>query len=108
SLDCYSAIQSITSYRHSAAATLSSRNVEAWRIVATALLGISGLLGILIVMAGVRERTGSSTTVAVSGLVSLTALLVCCVLTLTVFSGIVTWGLAGVTMVATGVLVITG
>lgn len=82
--------------------------MEAWRVVATILLGFSGLFTITVVLARIRERTGSAKTVAVSGLVSVTALAVICALTLSTFPPVVGWGLAGVTTVAIGVLVLTG
>lgn len=69
--------------------------MEAWRILATVLLAVPGLVGVVIVMALARDRTGRPGTVAVAGLVSFTALAVACVLTLTVLPVPVTWGLAG-------------
>ncbi|EHK86003.1 hypothetical protein ACWGRK_04725 [Saccharomonospora azurea] len=78
--------------------------MEAWRILATALLGVSGLIGTLLVMARAREKTGRGTTVAVTGLVGLTALAVAAVLTLTTLPGPVTWALAGATALIVSVL----
>ncbi|WP_019809272.1 hypothetical protein [Saccharomonospora halophila] len=69
--------------------------MEAWRILATVLLAVPGLVGVAIVMALARDRTGRPGTVTVAGLVSFTALAVACVLTLTVLPVPATWALAG-------------
>ncbi|KID29412.1 hypothetical protein [Prauserella rugosa] len=69
--------------------------METWRIFATALLGVSGLLTVLIVMARVREKTGRWQAVAVAALVGVTALLLTCVLMLTTLPADVSWWLAG-------------
>jgi hypothetical protein len=78
--------------------------VEAWRIFATALLAVPGVIGVLLAMAGARERTGRSATVAITGLVGVTALAVACFLTLTVLPGTAAWTLAGVVAVTVSVL----
>ncbi|WP_019812566.1 hypothetical protein [Saccharomonospora saliphila] len=78
--------------------------MEAWRILATVLLAVPGLIGVLIVMATARDRTGRAGAVAVAGLVAFTALAVACVLTLTVLPVAVTWGLAGFVALGTAVL----
>ena len=78
--------------------------MEGWRIFATALLAVPGVIGVLLVMAKSRERTGRSTIVAVTGLVGVTALAVVCVLTLTVLPGAAAWTLAGVVAVTVSVL----
>ncbi|MEU6645077.1 hypothetical protein ABZ863_21285 [Saccharomonospora sp. NPDC046836] len=80
--------------------------METWRIIATALLGIAGVPGMLIVMAKVRDRLDSSAAVAIAGLVGITTLAVLCVLTLTVLPAAVTWGLVAVIAVALAVLVL--
>lgn len=82
--------------------------METWRVLAVTLLGVSGILVILIIMARTRERTHSAASTAVAGLVSVTALGTGCVLTLTVLPAVLAWGLAGVTAIAGGVLVLTG
>lgn len=82
--------------------------MEAWRILATILLGVPGALGVLLVMAKARERSGSAATGAVAGLVCATALGVCCVLTLTVLSAAVTWAIAGAVAVGVAVLLLVG
>ncbi|WP_199429964.1 hypothetical protein [Qaidamihabitans albus] len=80
--------------------------METWRILATALLGFPGLLGVLMIMAKARDRTGRSSTVAVSGLVSATALAVLAVLVLTVLPAVPAWSLAAAVAVAVAVLVL--
>ncbi|OLT48422.1 hypothetical protein BJF85_13050 [Saccharomonospora sp. CUA-673] len=78
--------------------------METWRIIASALLGIVGFIGVLIVMARVREKTGSGQAVGVTGLVGVTALALTCVLALTVLPAAVAWGLTGVVTVIVAVL----
>ncbi|EID54690.1 hypothetical protein [Saccharomonospora xinjiangensis] len=78
--------------------------MEAWRILAAALLVVPGVIGILLVMAKARERTGESSAVAVTGLVALTALVVAAVLTLTVLPVVVTWVLSGAVALTVSVL----
>ncbi|MBK1785062.1 hypothetical protein [Prauserella cavernicola] len=78
--------------------------METWRIIAAILLAVVGMFGVLIIMAKVRDRSDSSPTVAVAGLVSFTTLAVLCVLALTVLPGAVTWGMAAVVAVIVSVL----
>ncbi|WP_197321784.1 hypothetical protein [Saccharomonospora sp. NB11] len=78
--------------------------MEGWRILATVLLGVPGVIGVLLAMAKAREKTGRGSTVAVTGLVGLTALAVTAVLTLTTLPGPVTWVLAGTVAVIVSVL----
>ncbi|ASR38417.1 hypothetical protein BAY61_29275 [Prauserella marina] len=80
--------------------------METWRIIATALLGFSGLFGVLIVVARVREKTRSAATAGVTALVAFTTLAVLAVLTLTVLPGGVTWGIAVAVTAAVGVLLL--
>ncbi|EHR63562.1 hypothetical protein [Saccharomonospora cyanea] len=78
--------------------------MEAWRILATALLTVSGIIGILLAMARARERTGRGSTVAVTGLVGLTALTVAAVLTLTTLPAVGAWALSGAIALTVSVL----
>jgi hypothetical protein len=80
--------------------------VEIWRIVATGLLAASGVLLVLIVMAKVRDRTGRSVDVAISGAVTFTALGVLGLLMLTVLPGVVTWVIVAVIAAAVSVMVL--
>ncbi|NIJ10023.1 hypothetical protein FHU38_000367 [Saccharomonospora amisosensis] len=82
--------------------------MEAWRILATILLGVPGILGVLLVIAKARERSGSAATAAVAGLVCATALAVGCVLTLTVLPAAVTWGVAATVAVGVAVALLVG
>ena len=80
--------------------------MEIWRIVATGLLAASGVLLVLIVMAKVRDRTGRSVDVAISGAVTFTALGVLGLLMLTVLPGVVTWVIVAVIAAAVSVMVL--
>jgi hypothetical protein len=80
--------------------------VEIWRIVATGLLAVSGVLMALIVMAKVRDRTGRSRDVAIAGAVTFTALVVLGVLMLTVLPGVLTWVIVAVVGAAVSVMVL--
>jgi hypothetical protein len=80
--------------------------VEIWRIVATGLLAVSGVLMALIVMAKVRDRTGRSGDVAIAGAVTFTALVVLGVLMLTVLPGVLTWVIVAVVGAAVSVMVL--
>jgi len=80
--------------------------VEIWRIVATGLLAVFGVLLALIVMAKVRDRTGRSGDVAISGAVTFTALVVLGVLMLTVLPGVLTWVIVAVVGAAVSVMVL--
>jgi uncharacterized membrane protein SpoIIM required for sporulation len=80
--------------------------VETWRIVATVLLAVAGLPLVLTVMAKARDRKNSSGYVAVSGAVTLTALVVVAVLTLTVLPGLVTWIVVAAVAAAVSVMML--
>ncbi|WP_132110005.1 hypothetical protein [Actinocrispum wychmicini] len=68
--------------------------MEAWRVIAGVLIAAGGILLVLQTMAFTRERKGSTGgTVALAGLIAFVVLLLLCVLSLTVFPGIVVWGL---------------
>ncbi|WP_216213565.1 hypothetical protein [Amycolatopsis aidingensis] len=69
--------------------------METWRVIATALLGVAGIIGTLIVLAKVRERTGSGGQVALSGAMCCSALGILAVLALTVLPAAVTWVIVG-------------
>lgn len=76
--------------------------MELWRIVAAVLLGVAGIVIVLLTMAKVRERKGSTGgTVAISGAVTFTVLAILCVLVLTVFAPWLVW------TVVIGVCVVT-
>jgi hypothetical protein len=80
--------------------------VEVWRIVATGLLAVAGMVLVLIVMAKVRDRTGRSGDVAISGAVTVTALGVLAVLMLTVLPAVLTWVIVAVVAAAVSVMVL--
>ncbi|AXB48834.1 hypothetical protein A4R43_27230 [Amycolatopsis albispora] len=82
--------------------------METWRIVAAVVLVLPGLAGVPMIMAKVRDRTQSSSSVAVSGAVSLTALAVLTLLVLTVLPPVVSWVAAVTVVAAVGVLLLTG
>lgn len=81
--------------------------MEAWRLIATVLLAAAGIVLVLLTMAKTRDRpnaTGGQ--VAVNGAISLTVLVVLCVLTLTVLAPVATWIVVGVVVVAVGVMLL--
>ncbi len=66
--------------------------VEGWRLLAAALVAVSGIVLGLLTMAKVRERKGSTGgDVAVAGAITLVILAILCVLVLTVLPGSVVW-----------------
>jgi hypothetical protein len=66
--------------------------VEAWRLIAGALLVVSGLVLMLLTMAKVRERRGATGgDVAVAGAISLVVLAILTVLVLLVLPAVVVW-----------------
>lgn len=75
-------------------------------MVATVLLAAAGLPLVLVLMAKARDRTGRSTTVAVTGAVALVTLLLLGVVMLTVLPGVLTWCVAGVVVAALGVMML--
>ena len=65
-------------------------------MIATVLLAVAGFVIVLLTMAKTRDRREATNgTVAVSGAIAFTLLVVLCVLTLTVLSPTVTWILVG-------------
>lgn len=80
--------------------------METWRIIATAVLFVAGVPGVLMVMAKVRDVTGRSGSVAVSGAVSGTGLLLLGVLVLTVLPTALSWSVVGLVCVAVAVLLL--
>ena len=68
--------------------------VEGWRLIAAALVAVSGIVLGLLTMAKVRERKGTTgADVAVAGAITLVILAILCVLVLTVLPGAVVWGI---------------
>ncbi|GAA3025381.1 hypothetical protein [Actinokineospora globicatena] len=82
--------------------------MESWRIIATALLGGGGVVLVLLTMAKVRDRSGRSSTVAISGAIAFTALLVLCVVTITVLPAGIAWVAVVVVGVVASVLLLVG
>jgi hypothetical protein len=68
--------------------------MEAWRLIAAALIAAGGVVLVLFVMARARERGGSTTgQVALAGAITFTVLSVLCVLVVTVLAPWLTWSL---------------
>jgi len=66
--------------------------VEAWRVIAAALLAAGGLVMVLLTMAKVRERRGATgRTVALAGVITFTLLAVLCLLVATVLPAWLSW-----------------
>ncbi|WP_409462145.1 hypothetical protein [Amycolatopsis sp. GA6-003] len=80
--------------------------METWRIVATVLLAVAGVPLVLAVMAKTRDRVNDSAQVAISGAVTLTALIVVAVLTLTVLPPVVTWIVVAAVAAAVSVMML--
>jgi hypothetical protein len=80
--------------------------VEPWRIVATALLAVAGVLLVLVIMAKVRDNTSSSGQVLISGVVTFTALVLLGVLMLTVLPALLTWGIVIVAVASVSVMLL--
>jgi len=80
--------------------------VEPWRIIATALLAVAGVLLVLVIMAKVRDHTSSSGQVLISGVVTFTALALLGVLMLTVLPALLTWGIVVVAVAAASVMLL--
>lgn len=78
--------------------------MEPWRLLATALLAVAGFVLVLIVMAKVRDRTGDSGRVAISGTVAFTALLLLGILAITVLPALLTWALVALISAAVAVM----
>ncbi|MGQ0841279.1 hypothetical protein [Actinokineospora sp.] len=82
--------------------------MEAWRLIATALLGVSGLVLVLVTMAKVRDRANAHGPVALSGAISFTLLALLCVLTLTVFAPVFVWGAVILVGTTAAVMLVAG
>ncbi|RSN59352.1 hypothetical protein DMH01_25680 [Amycolatopsis sp. WAC 04182] len=80
--------------------------METWRVVATVLLAAAGLPLVLVLMAKARDRTGRSSTVAITGAVAFVVLLLLGVVMLTVLPGVLTWTLLGLVAAALGVMML--
>ena len=80
--------------------------MEPWRIIATALLAVAGVLLVLVIMAKVRDHTSSSGQVLISGVVTFTALALLGVLMLTVLPALLTWGIVVVAVAAVSVMLL--
>jgi hypothetical protein len=82
-------------------------HVEAWRVVATVLLAAAGLVLVLLTMAKTRDRKdATSGQVAIAGAITFTVLLVLCVLTLTVLTAPLVWGVVGVVVIVVSVMLL--
>ncbi len=66
--------------------------MEAWRVIAAALLAAGGVVLVLQTMAKVRERPGATGgTVALAGAITFTVLALLCLLVATVFPAWLCW-----------------
>ena len=66
--------------------------MDAWRLIAAALIAAGGLVLVLLTMAKVRERRGSTGgTVALAGAITFTVLALLCVLVATVLPSWIVW-----------------
>ncbi|OZM73458.1 hypothetical protein CFN78_11070 [Amycolatopsis antarctica] len=83
--------------------------METWRIIATILLAVSGVMGVLIIMADVRERRRApGGQVATVGAIAFTVVLVLGVLMLTVLPGWLAWGIVVTVTAVVGMLMLAG
>ncbi|CRK61038.1 hypothetical protein [Alloactinosynnema sp. L-07] len=82
--------------------------METWRMIATVLLAVGGVVLMLVTMAKVRERTGSGSTVAITGAIGTTVLVLLCVLTLTALAPPIAWGTVIVVGVVGSVMLLVG
>ncbi|MFD8499564.1 hypothetical protein [Amycolatopsis sp. NPDC059657] len=80
--------------------------MEAWRVVAAVGWGVVGVPLVLIVMAKIRDRTGSSGQVAIGGAIGVTVLILTAVLMLTVLPGVLTWVIVAVAAAAVSVMML--
>ena len=81
--------------------------MEGWRLIAAALNLVSGVVMVLLIMAKVRERTGSTAgTVALAGAITLTVLALLTVLTLTVLPAALVWIAVAILGVTVSVMVL--
>jgi hypothetical protein len=82
--------------------------MEAWRVIAGVLLGAGGLVLVLLTMAQVRDRKGSTHgSVALSGAIAFVVLAIVCLLSLTVLPATLVWGLVVAVAVIVTVLLLT-
>ena len=78
--------------------------VEGWRLIAGALLAMSGIVLMLLVMAKARERHGRAADAAIAGAVSFVSLGILVLLVLLVLPAAVVWSvvvLVGATVTVT-------
>jgi hypothetical protein len=81
--------------------------MEAWRLIAAALTAAGGVVLVLLTMAKVRERSGSTGgQVALSGVITLTVLALLCVLILTVLVPWLAWTIVIVVGVTVSVMLL--
>jgi hypothetical protein len=80
--------------------------VETWRIFATAVFAVFGVVLVLIVMAKARDHRNNSGTVATAGAVTLTILILVGVVMLTVLPAVLTWGIDAVLVAAVSVMLL--
>jgi hypothetical protein len=81
--------------------------MEGWRLIAAALNLVSGVVMVLLVMAKVRERPGSTAgTVALAGAITLTVLALLTVLVLTVLPATLVWISVAILGVTVSVMVL--
>jgi heme/copper-type cytochrome/quinol oxidase subunit 2 len=81
--------------------------VEGWRLIAGALLAVGGIVLMLLTMARVRERRGSTGgDVAVAGAVSLVVLAILVLLVLLVLPAVAAWTVVGVVGVTVTVMML--
>jgi hypothetical protein len=66
--------------------------MEAWRLIAAALVGAGGVVLVLLTMAKIRERRGATNgQVALAGAITFTVLVLLCVLIVTVLTPWLAW-----------------
>jgi hypothetical protein len=81
--------------------------VEAWRLIAAALLGAGGIVLVLLAMAKMRDRRGATGgQVALTGAIAFTVLVLLCVLVLTVVVPWLAWSLVVLVGVTVTVLML--
>jgi hypothetical protein len=81
--------------------------VDPWRLIAAALLGAGGVVLVLLTMAKMRDRSGTTNgQVALAGAITLTVLVLLCVLVLTVLVPWLAWTLVVTVGVTVSVLML--
>lgn len=81
--------------------------MNAWRVLASALLAAGGLVLVLQTMAKVRERRGATGgTVALAGVITLTVFALLCLLVATVLPAWLSWTLVAVVGATVSVLML--